>query len=254
MKKGRKEKNAYVNLLVQIAVGLVIGAVIGILSAVWLDPEGLLRQAGQIQSWLAAHAELLLGILAVLLAAFGIAGYMRQKRAFRMLEKLEDEEADRMEARIDARYAYDMMAEGVLYLLAFLIFAVRMAVEPRSALPVTGIFAAAILLYPLFHILQVNLIKKHNPDKKGVPGSMRFQKEWLKSCDEAERLRVYRAGYKSNQASALILCLGFGVTVILTMFLPIGTAPLYIVGAMWMLQIITSSLYAAKSGRDSGER
>lgn len=247
MKTRRKEKNAYLHMLLRIGAGMLAGACIGFLSASWLDPEGLMERAAGVQAALVEHTNLVLGILALLLVLMGAAGHLRQRSFLRRLELLEDEEADLLEARIDAWYAWTATAEGILYLLAFLVFAVWAAAEQEGGLETVGIFAGTVLLYPLFYILHINLTKKYDPAKKGVPGTLRFQKEWLKSCDEAERLQIYRAAYKSNRAAALILTLGFGITVLLAMFLPIGTAPIYIVGLLWMLQVITSGFYAAQS-------
>ena len=40
-------------------------------------------------------------------------------------------------------------------------------------------------------------VQRVYPEKKGDPASRKFQKEWLESCDEAERAMIYQSAYKS---------------------------------------------------------
>ena len=53
----------------------------------------------------------------------------------------------------------------------------------------------------------VNYIKEHNPEKRGSVYQVSFNKKWLESCDEAERLYIYRSGYTGYRAGTYT-CLG----------------------------------------------
>lgn len=49
----------------------------------------------------------------------------------------------------------------------------------------------------------VNLIKKINPEKKGDILSFKFNKEWMESCDEAEKITIYKCGYRAYKVGSL---------------------------------------------------
>lgn len=48
----------------------------------------------------------------------------------------------------------------------------------------------------VWQIRYVRVIQKIYPDKKGDPTSLKFPKQWLESCDEAEKECIYQASYK----------------------------------------------------------
>jgi hypothetical protein len=54
--------------------------------------------------------------------------------------------------------------------------------------------------------LTLDIEKKLNPEKQGNILDLEFQKVWLDSCDEAQKLMVYKAGYTAYQ-STNIACL-----------------------------------------------
>lgn len=56
---------------------------------------------------------------------------------------------------------------------------------------------AELALVVVFQRRVVNFYKEHNPEKRGSVYQVNFNKVWLESCDEAEKLAAYRAGYKA---------------------------------------------------------
>lgn len=56
---------------------------------------------------------------------------------------------------------------------------------------------AELALAVVFQRRVVNFYKEHNPEKRGSIYQVNFNKVWLESCDEAEKLFIYRAGYKA---------------------------------------------------------
>lgn len=59
----------------------------------------------------------------------------------------------------------------------------------------------------------VSIEKKLNPEKKGNVLDSNFHNVWLDSCDEAQKMTVYKAGYKAcittNYACSVIFVIGF---------------------------------------------
>lgn len=68
---------------------------------------------------------------------------------------------------------------------------------------------------------------------------MRFRKKWFDSCDEAEKLKVYRASYASNKATG-IACIGLCFFCLFGAILwGLGPLPMCIVGVIWLTDTIT---------------
>ncbi len=82
--------------------------------------------------------------------------------------------------------------QSAMWLIAVALFVITMAVE---------------ILIPK---LTVDIEKKLNPEKRGNALDFQFHKVWMSSCDEAERLIAYRAGYQAflnTNVVCLILCI-----------------------------------------------
>ena len=82
--------------------------------------------------------------------------------------------------------------QSAMWMIAVALFVITMAIE---------------ILIPK---LTVDIEKKLNPEKRGNALDFQFHKVWMSSCDEAERLIVYRAGYQaflSTNVVCLILCI-----------------------------------------------
>lgn len=89
----------------------------------------------------------------------------------------------------------------------------------------TVIIIAGFLLFVIAAILEIvipkltlDIEKKLNPEKQGNILDFNFQRVWMNSCDEAEKLTAYKAGYQaflSTNITCIILCMvAFVVTFI----------------------------------------
>lgn len=80
----------------------------------------------------------------------------------------------------------------------------------------------------------VALAQQMNPRfVKADPMSMRFQKDWEQISDEAEKMHMYRAAWKSFHAVQLALMISFVVCCLLSIYIPLGLAPFVLIAAIW---------------------
>lgn len=91
----------------------------------------------------------------------------------------------------------------------------------------------------------VNMYKEMNPEKQGSVYAMDFGKQWEKSCDEAEKIQIYKAAFKSYSFCNTfyiflwLLCL-FGNEI-----WHLGIMPATIVIIVWLIQFISYQAYAS---------
>lgn len=92
----------------------------------------------------------------------------------------------------------------------------------------------------------VDLEKKLNPEKKGSVWSNDFRKDWMGSCDEAQKAMVYKAGYKAFMTGNSACSLVFTFVLIGQFIFKFGVMPIIAVSVIWCSMMISYSVYGAK--------
>lgn len=92
----------------------------------------------------------------------------------------------------------------------------------------------------------VNLEKEINPEKRGSVYDIRFQRKWFESCDEAEKLIIYRASYHAHRATA-IACMTLSIFCLLGSILwGIGILPVCVIDIIWLVDTLTYCISSYK--------
>ena len=118
--------------------------------------------------------------------------------------------------------------------------------NPRHIL----ISAAAALLFLTLNtwveVSHVNMVKRMNPRFEKVdPLSFRFSSQWESQCDEAQKLGMYRAAFRSFRISQLGFLGAFAVCAFIQLFYPLGLMPFLLIAVFWGLHSL-SFLFACK--------
>ena len=68
----------------------------------------------------------------------------------------------------------------------------------------------------------VDAVKRMNPEKTASVYDVKFQRKWMDSCDEAEKLMIGKCAYKAYAAASAVLAIIFAVCALIfnTGFLP----------------------------------
>ena len=92
----------------------------------------------------------------------------------------------------------------------------------------------------------IDFLKEMNPEKKGSIYDVKFSKKWEESCDEAEKLAIYKCGYKAYN-SVNTAC------IVLWLFCFIGSSiwnfgimPVAMVSIIWFVLITSYTLESYK--------
>ena len=88
-------------------------------------------------------------------------------------------------------------------------------------------------------------------DKKGDPTSLKFPKQWLESCDEAEKECIYQASYKGYQTVMKWAPILTFVALILHMFFDTGILAIVMTSVIWL---VTSVTYCRACLQNKGEK
>ncbi|OXS25513.1 MAG: hypothetical protein BI182_10075 [Acetobacterium sp. MES1] len=95
-------------------------------------------------------------------------------------------------------------------------------------------------------VLTIKLTKVLYPEKKGNPLDFNFDKEWIKSCDEAEKFVIYKASYRCYQLMNFVYCGVMTLCLLISIAVNIGIFPYLLIGFLWITQTL---VYARSANR-----
>lgn len=193
----------------------------------------------------------LLGIQAFFLAASVLIEepVLYKFRAFgKELENSEDEQSDVLEYRMEKLTALGMTASIVGLVLAMIVLSTGYSMDYIKSLSVEGnknilaVFVLFILdcVYNGFwQVRYVKSVQKIYPDQKADVASLKFQEQWLESCDEAEREMIYQASYKSHLCIHKLVSVLAVAAMLSHLFWNTGIMAVVMVGIIWIGMTVT---------------
>ena len=120
--------------------------------------------------------------------------------------------------------------------------------NPRMLLSV-ALFLGFCIVILFLEAALVRQIQKANPMKRGDIGSLRFNRDWLESCDEAERLGIYKASWKSFQVMNSLCPVMEAVALLGKIMFDTGNFPIILVTFLWAVQTGVYCFYSAQYDR-----
>ncbi len=115
------------------------------------------------------------------------------------------------------------------------------------------LFPATLVLFVLGYVwiiavtnMSVKLEQKLNPEKQGNVFDMRFKKDWLESCDEMEKQKIFECGYRAFQTGGAV-CMGMWVVAVLCqLWMKTGLLPQVMIFVIWLSMTLRYQLAAMK--------
>ena len=108
------------------------------------------------------------------------------------------------------------------------------------------IFVACFIYEYFWQIRYVKLLQKTHPEKKGEPSSLKFQEQWLESCDEAEKEIIYQSAYKAYMTVNRTIPVLLVGTMVANLYFDTGMFAVVVVSVIWLLTQFTYSHYCIK--------
>ncbi|MGN1412981.1 MAG: DUF3169 family protein, partial [Anaerovoracaceae bacterium] len=192
----------------------------------------------------------------------GIRYYLTAKKELGSAEKaLENEMEKEMEEemdeaacdRVDLLLSKSMIVVGCGLIISFMFFGINFAfiernVEERWILFTvsTAIFVLGSFGYLRLNQLQVDMTKRINPKMKGSVYDFKFHEKWEESCDEAEKMTIYKAAYKAFR-TVNTLCSAIWVVLAVGSFVfHFGPLPIVLLTVIWLTM---NAVYYSESMR-----
>lgn len=232
MKDGRKI-NSYLRLLLYI---LILSVIFFILALCFLAGTGMIRSAmGTSLTWLSDYTEVLLWCFALLELAITLTGYFRVEQLIRAEARLleQEQEADRVNYQIEAWTIYTNILGYLLFIAGTVLYTFSLSGQKKQGgFSIVPFFLLSIFL-AVYSIAYVKQAQRRDPSKKGDPVQFRFHKDWIESCDEAEREMTYQASYRSMQVLGWAIPICFLLAVWGHIMFGTGLLAIFLTGVLW---------------------
>lgn len=249
----RANQKALPKFLLIIIISAVVGGVIGFNSAKY----GLNNFTDDIESTAAFFgmniAPWLLLALAVIVPVVSVPLYEKAKRLLSGWNGENEAVSDAVDAKLSTVIWLMNTALIISYFLISASYSGGFSVfdEGRGLLPFcVAIIAFLGVMVETIVIQQkcVDATKKLNPEKTASIYDMKFQKKWLESCDEAEKIMIGKCAYKAYAAVNTTCAIIAPALAICALIFGTGFLASFVVCAIW---IVGTSVYMKESRKYS---
>lgn len=235
----KEDKKALHKFAIIILLSLLSGLLIGVLSN--MITEGMaVNIADSVLNFLKRFYPIANIVLTVVLMLPVIYLYTKCRKLYQLWDGEREEEMNNIETSL----SYALWFTSILLILSFFFFAAGAYFSIHSSEDINAadliywfagfIFAVVCTIAAQQKI--VNFQKEMNPEKRGSVFDQKFAKEWEKSCDEAEQLRIYKSAYTSYR-SVRGTCLFLWLFCVLGANIwDFGLMPVTVISIIWLVQ------------------
>ena len=270
-KNKRENKAALKKFIPMIIVCAVIGGITGGISSFigYSDFSGSIAEAALlIVNMVSPWAVIILGVLSFIVCwviyrkarAMYEGALTSAKVTGEPVESGESKEPGEPDEQIieavGEKLSQGMFILSVIMIVQMLFFGIMMAdlenIADYSfalAMAAAGIFVAGNLAQLKQQQLMVDLEKEMNPSKKGSVYDAKFRDKWEESCDELEKVIIYKSAYKAYKTTALTCIVLWVVTATLSIAFKTGPLPSIAVTVIWLVQTVSYCREAMKLER-----
>ena len=241
-KKRASYKNGVIKMFLLVIIGMVIGGVTGKLYFTFGE-----NMTGVTGSFLVVITKIMLPLLSLITVITVLGGeycYNRLKKIGVKILETEYEECDKWEYE-EERWGGILVNLGVVsQVLCFVILSTGYSIhyiqevsdQRRGQFLVSCIIFIICYFYnAIAQTRYVKLVQKIHPEKQGDPFSKGFQKEFLGSCDEAEKEVIYKSAYHTYVMMQRTIGILLVITMLLHLFFNTGLLAVIVVGVIYLV-------------------
>lgn len=243
--------NKYASFIKFIII-VIISGFVGGLAAMFFSYVDTIELATNASQALVTYSPYMLITSMVILLLIAAIYYWQAKSRYSK-DGLESDESFDV---IDRQLTIAMTLCSLIFIVSFLFFGIfvsglsQITSRGLSSLPlfvmtlITFIVGAFGALY--LQVRAIKMTKLLYPNKKGDPLELKFNKDWLESCDEAEQYVIFRSAYAAYLVVQKCILAFWLVAVFGAMFFNTGILPIIIVTVLWGILLMSYTLTSFK--------
>lgn len=238
-------KKQILKFIIMMIVAGIIGGV-ATLALLKLADSELLNSGFQISQFFYNHTIETYILLFVLLMVPTLILQYKGKRMYKNSAIRSDDEVEMVEKKSSKYFDLALTMNGMFIVFNFMLFGMLFKNTNDNQIIIIFIFLVGHLATFGVEITTIKFMKKVDERLKGDPTSMKFTKDFLESCDEAEKLKIYMSGYKAFQFSKLFALSLVVITILLNLVFDIGGLSVLISCLFLLVQTVSYSYYATR--------
>ena len=196
-------------------------------------------------------------IVSALAAILSFILYYQSRRVYAVWDEEDEEVMD----KVDRNLSLAVIVPNVALIFTYIATSIGLGQLPvffeegefaiAKSIILIGGMLFSLLVALVINNKVVNFEKEMNPEKKGNIFDYNFQKKWMESSDEAEKLVTYKCGYAgykvtNSVCSLLLLVCMFGMA-----NGQWDNTPVLMVGVIWMCSYLGYSAEALKLSKNA---
>ncbi len=240
----KEDKKFLGKFLIILACSFVVGIVLGFGMAFMKDIDAATAISDAIYAFATVIAPYVSVVFVLVMGTVLLFAYTTAKKRIAAWDGENEEEYQ----KIDSFLGNVLSALNIGTVFTYFFFAVGFDnIAGRSGLAdacyLLG-FIAAMALIIIGQNLIINLTKEMNPEKKGSVYDMKFIDKWEDSCDEAEKILIYKSAYKTYTMMSHLF-IGLWVFCIFgSHVFSWGLMPVTMVSLLWLCQVCFYTYYS----------
>ena len=245
----KSDKKYFIRFILTFVVITGIGGVCGYFSGRYITPEDF-ALSERIQEMVAYWTTCIMGGMNFMAAFVCVRRVMTVKKRL----KAWDGEDDELPMNMDKQLNMPLVLCNTVFILNIILFAISCRYlifndfegdYELFIMAVLFFFAGLVWAIAVQNAI-INLIKKMNPEKQGSVFQGDFAKTWEESCDEYEKLIIYKSSHKAYKCVSTT-CLILNVVTLVTMLtFKTGIFACICVGIIWLVATLSYQITAIK--------
>lgn len=192
----------------------------------------------------------------VILAVIAVVCISKAKKELKLWDGEDEEVAEKIEGRV----SIPLCLSSIVMIINMFLFSVCVNLDINSNFSEKKediMMIANVIIFVLSFVVvivvqkkAIDFTKEMNPEKKGSIFDAKFSQKWEESCDEAQKLQIYKAGsagFKAMGSACMTLWL---VCLVADLFANTGLFPCFIVFVIWLTGNVSYLVGAAKAEKD----
>ena len=154
---------------------------------------------------------------------------------------------------VEEKISQGMFVLSVLMIVQMLFFGIMMADLEKIADHNYVVMIVSLVVFVVGNLVQtkqqqlmVDLEKEINPSKMGSVYDSKFRDKWEESCDELEKMIIYKSAYKAYKTTTITCVVLWVVTGTLGIAFKTGPLPCISVTVIWLIMTVSYCREAMK--------
>lgn len=256
-RENRKALKVFIPIIIAAAV---VGGIVGGMAST----DGAKDIAANISDFLrellyliAPYGVVLTGTAGILIAWYFYKSAEKEFLHSKEQCRTDDEVEEEILAAVDRKISLGMLTVSVAVIVSFIFFGTVVSYIDRyldgngNLLIIAIIFFVAEEFFAVkLQQMMIDFEKVLNPEKQGSVYDLKFKEKWEDSCDEMEKLMIYKASYKAYQTANKACVAAFLAMVMLSFFFDYGPLPAIVAGSVWLAMTVCYCLEAMKLDKE----